>query len=147
MHNSIVAMMAHAGDVEYYAGVTFARYAQEGYRMLYGVLSRCNSGWSKTSERDAGFAGKAGEESSGTGGVPISAALPRAWAAHPVAATITSIGDRPATRRSFASVNGKPSSKSIRYRLWSIPPAAWMTATLPRARPRRPAAHAARRRS
>lgn len=51
MSRSIVALMAHADDIEYYAGATFARYARQGYRMLYGVLSRCNSGWSVTQER------------------------------------------------------------------------------------------------
>jgi LmbE family N-acetylglucosaminyl deacetylase len=48
MQRSVVAMMAHADDIEYCAGGTFARYASEGHRMLYGVLSRCNSGWTKT---------------------------------------------------------------------------------------------------
>lgn len=56
MRRSIVALMAHADDIEYYAGATFARYARQGYRMLYGVLSRCNSGWSKTESRGGFYA-------------------------------------------------------------------------------------------
>ena len=54
MQKSIVAIMAHADDIEYYAGGTFARYARLGYRLLYGVLSRCNSGYTKTA-KDGGF--------------------------------------------------------------------------------------------
>jgi len=54
MNRSVVAIMAHADDIEYYAGATFAKYAAEGYRMLYGVLSRCNSGWTK-SQKENGY--------------------------------------------------------------------------------------------
>ena len=50
MKKSIVVMMAHADDIELTAGATLAKYADEGYRCLYGVLSRCNSGWVVTAE-------------------------------------------------------------------------------------------------
>ena len=43
--------MAHADDIEYSAGATFAKYMAQGYRGLYGVLSRCNSGWTVTEEK------------------------------------------------------------------------------------------------
>ena len=51
MKKSIVAIMAHADDIEYSAGATFTKYIAEGYRALYGVLSRCNSGWTVTEEK------------------------------------------------------------------------------------------------
>ncbi len=47
MKKSIVVMMAHADDIEISAGGTLARYISKGYRALYGVLTRCNSGWSE----------------------------------------------------------------------------------------------------
>ena len=48
MKKTVCAIMAHADDVEYYGGGTFAKFAAEGYKALYGVLSRCNSGWTVT---------------------------------------------------------------------------------------------------
>jgi LmbE family N-acetylglucosaminyl deacetylase len=42
---SICVIMAHADDIEYNAGATLARYIDHGYRGLYGVMSRCNSGY------------------------------------------------------------------------------------------------------
>jgi LmbE family N-acetylglucosaminyl deacetylase len=51
MGGSIVAIMAHADDIEYCAGATLARHIGRGYRALYGVLSRCNSGWTKDAAR------------------------------------------------------------------------------------------------
>jgi LmbE family N-acetylglucosaminyl deacetylase len=47
---SICMIMAHADDIEYSAGATFAKYIADGYRALYGVMSRCNSGWTVTAE-------------------------------------------------------------------------------------------------
>ncbi len=51
MKKSIAVIMAHADDIELSAGATLARYIDEGYRALYGVLSRCNSGWTVTEEK------------------------------------------------------------------------------------------------
>ena len=51
MKKSIAVIMAHADDVELYAGATLAKYIDQGYRGLYGVLSRCNSGWTVTEEK------------------------------------------------------------------------------------------------
>jgi LmbE family N-acetylglucosaminyl deacetylase len=48
MTRSIVAIMAHADDIEFCAGGTLAKFVGRGYRALYGVLSRCNSGWTVT---------------------------------------------------------------------------------------------------
>jgi LmbE family N-acetylglucosaminyl deacetylase len=42
---SICVIMAHADDIEYNAGGTLATYISRGYRGLYGVMSRCNSGY------------------------------------------------------------------------------------------------------
>jgi LmbE family N-acetylglucosaminyl deacetylase len=50
MTKSICMIMAHADDIEYSAGGTFAKYIASGYRALYGVMSRCNSGWTVTAE-------------------------------------------------------------------------------------------------
>jgi LmbE family N-acetylglucosaminyl deacetylase len=50
MKRSIAMIMAHADDIEYSAGATLAKYLDQGYRGLYGVLSRCNSGWTVTEE-------------------------------------------------------------------------------------------------
>lgn len=50
---AIVAILAHSDDIEYSLGGTFAKYSTEGYRTLYGVLSRCNSGWT-VSEKEGG---------------------------------------------------------------------------------------------
>jgi len=47
MKKSICVMMAHADDIEISAGGTLAKYISKGYRALYGVLTRCNSGWSE----------------------------------------------------------------------------------------------------
>jgi LmbE family N-acetylglucosaminyl deacetylase len=54
MEKSICMIMAHADDIEYSAGGTFAKRCAEGYRALYGVMSRCNSGWTVTAE-EGGF--------------------------------------------------------------------------------------------
>ena len=51
MEKTIVVIMAHADDIELSAGATLARYIDRGYRALYGVLSRCNSGWTVTEEK------------------------------------------------------------------------------------------------
>lgn len=51
MAKSICVIMAHADDIELTAGGTLAKYVAEGYRALYGVMSRCNSGWTVTAER------------------------------------------------------------------------------------------------
>lgn len=51
MQKSIAVIMAHADDIELSAGGTLARYVDQGYRALYGVLSRCNSGWTVTEEK------------------------------------------------------------------------------------------------
>lgn len=51
MKKSICAIMAHADDIEYSAGATLAKYVADGYRALYGVMSRCNSGWTVTEEK------------------------------------------------------------------------------------------------
>ena len=56
MTKSICVIMAHADDIEYSAGGTFAKYIADGYRALYGVMSRCNSGWTATAE-EGGFYG------------------------------------------------------------------------------------------
>lgn len=50
MKKSICTIMAHADDIEYSAGATLAMYVADGYRALYGVMSRCNSGWTVTAE-------------------------------------------------------------------------------------------------
>ena len=47
MKKSIVVMMAHADDIELNAGGTLAKYVSKGYKALYGVLTRCNSGWNE----------------------------------------------------------------------------------------------------
>lgn len=51
MKKSICMIMAHADDIEYSAGATLAKYIADGYRALYGVLSRCNSGWTVTADK------------------------------------------------------------------------------------------------
>lgn len=51
MKKSICMIMCHADDIEYYAGGTLAKYIADGYRALYGVLSRCNSGFTVTPEK------------------------------------------------------------------------------------------------
>ena len=51
--NNVAAIMAHADDIEYSAGATFAKRIAVGEGALYGVLSRCNSGWTRT--QDGGF--------------------------------------------------------------------------------------------
>ena len=51
MKKSIVAIMAHSDDIDIFTGGTFAKYMAEGYKGLYGVLSRCNSGWTITEEK------------------------------------------------------------------------------------------------
>lgn len=51
MKKSIAVIMAHADDIELSAGATLAKYIHDGYRGLYGVLSRCNSGWTVTEEK------------------------------------------------------------------------------------------------
>ena len=56
MTQSICMIMAHADDIEYSAGGTFAKYCAEGYRALYGVMSRCNSGWTVTAEKGGCYA-------------------------------------------------------------------------------------------
>lgn len=46
MKKTIAVIMAHADDIELsVAGGTLAKYIANGYQGLYGVLSRCNSGW------------------------------------------------------------------------------------------------------
>jgi LmbE family N-acetylglucosaminyl deacetylase len=47
---TIAAIMAHADDIEFSAGATFARRIAAGAKGLYGVLSRCNSGWTRTEQ-------------------------------------------------------------------------------------------------
>ncbi len=47
MKKSICVMMAHADDIEISVGGTLAKYISKGYRALYGVLTRCNSGWNE----------------------------------------------------------------------------------------------------
>ena len=47
MKKTIAAIVAHADDLEYGMGGTFAKYIHDGYEGLYGMLSRCNSGWTK----------------------------------------------------------------------------------------------------
>jgi LmbE family N-acetylglucosaminyl deacetylase len=56
MKKSICMIMAHADDIEYSAGGTLAKYRAEGYRALYGVMSRCNSGWTVTAEKGGFYA-------------------------------------------------------------------------------------------
>ncbi len=51
MKKSICMIMAHADDIEYSAGATLAKYIADGYQALYGVMSRCNSGWTVTAEK------------------------------------------------------------------------------------------------
>jgi LmbE family N-acetylglucosaminyl deacetylase len=51
MKKSIVAIMAHSDDIDIFAGGTFAKYMGKGYKGLYGVLSRCNSGWTITENK------------------------------------------------------------------------------------------------
>ena len=51
MKKSICMIMCHADDIEYSAGGTMAKYIADGYRALYGVLSRCNSGFTVTAEK------------------------------------------------------------------------------------------------
>ena len=51
MKQSICMIMCHADDIEYSAGGTLAKYIADGYRALYGVLSRCNSGYTVTPEK------------------------------------------------------------------------------------------------
>ena len=51
MKKTITVIMAHADDIEYSAGATLAKYIDQGHRALYGVLSRCNSGWTVTEEK------------------------------------------------------------------------------------------------
>ena len=51
MKKSICAVMCHADDIELYAGGTVAKYLAQGYRMLYGLLSNCPSGWTVDEER------------------------------------------------------------------------------------------------
>jgi len=55
MKKSIVVIMAHADDIELGAGGTLAKYIADGYRALYGVLSRCNSGWTRSKEEGDRF--------------------------------------------------------------------------------------------
>ena len=47
MKKNICVMMAHADDIELSAGATLAKYISEGHGALYGVLTRCNSGWNE----------------------------------------------------------------------------------------------------
>ncbi|MCK4282925.1 MAG: PIG-L family deacetylase [Candidatus Brocadiae bacterium] len=54
MKKSICAVVAHADDVEFGSGGTVARYAAEGYRVLYGLLTRCNSGRTHFNEQEGG---------------------------------------------------------------------------------------------
>ena len=51
MRKTIAVIMAHADDIELSAGATLAKYIDQGYEALYGVLSRCNSGWTVTEEK------------------------------------------------------------------------------------------------
>jgi LmbE family N-acetylglucosaminyl deacetylase len=48
---AIAMIMAHADDIEFSAGATLAKYIDRGHAALYGVLSRCNSGWTVTEEK------------------------------------------------------------------------------------------------
>ncbi len=48
---AIAMIMAHADDIEFSAGATLAKYIDQGHAALYGVLSRCNSGWTVTEEK------------------------------------------------------------------------------------------------
>ena len=50
MKRTIAAIMAHADDIEFSAGGAFAKHIAAGAKGLYGVLSRCNSGWTRTEE-------------------------------------------------------------------------------------------------
>lgn len=56
MKRTIAVIMAHADDIELSAGATLAKYIDQGYEALYGVLSRCNSGWSVTEEKGGHYA-------------------------------------------------------------------------------------------
>jgi LmbE family N-acetylglucosaminyl deacetylase len=56
MKRTIAVIMAHADDIEFSAGGTLARYIGQGYDALYGVLSRCNSGWTVTEEEGGHYA-------------------------------------------------------------------------------------------
>ena len=47
----IAAILAHADDLELCCGGTFAKYLDQGYQGIYGVLSLCNSGWTKEGEK------------------------------------------------------------------------------------------------
>ncbi len=51
MKKSVVSIMAHADDLEETAGGTLAKYIDQGYKALLGVLSRCNSGWNGIPDR------------------------------------------------------------------------------------------------
>ena len=51
MKKTITVIMAHADDIEYSAGATLAKYIDQGHRALYGVLARCNSGWTVTQKK------------------------------------------------------------------------------------------------
>jgi len=51
MEKSICMIMAHADDIEFSAGGTLAKHVAQGYQALYGVMSRCNSGWTVTAEK------------------------------------------------------------------------------------------------
>jgi len=52
MKKAICAVMAHADDIELAAGGTVAKHVHEGYRVLYGLLTRCNSGWTYFSHEE-----------------------------------------------------------------------------------------------
>ena len=43
--------MAHSDDIDIFAGGTFAKSTGQGYKGLYGVMSRCNSGWTVTHDK------------------------------------------------------------------------------------------------
>ena len=68
MKKSIAVVMAHADDIELSAGATLAKYIHEGYRALYGVLSRCNSGWTVTEEKGGALHLLPGDYPATTGG-------------------------------------------------------------------------------
>ncbi|HBE03270.1 MAG TPA: hypothetical protein DC049_12470 [Spirochaetia bacterium] len=50
-NKTVAAIMAHSDDIDIFAGGTFAKYTGQGYKGLYGVMSRCNSGWTVTREK------------------------------------------------------------------------------------------------
>ncbi|MFC1504793.1 PIG-L deacetylase family protein [Spirochaetota bacterium] len=55
MKKTIAVIAAHADDVELGAGGTLAKYIDQGYKALYGVMSRCNSGYTVDEKKGTVF--------------------------------------------------------------------------------------------